>query len=475
MPLCAAAPLAHARCDKMQPMNRRRFLFSTSAMTAATMVSGGASHRPPNIVYVMLDDLGYGDFGSYGQKLIRTPNADRFANGGLRFTDCYAGSTVCAPSRCALMTGMHSGHGSVRTNAGTMPLRASDRTVASALKQAGYATGAFGKWGLGDIRTEGVPWKHGFDEFYGYLHQVHAHSYYPDFLWSNDRTDPLKGNHDGKGSDYTADLIAERTYDFVRRHRNEPFFLYACWTLPHGAYEIPGVTPYDNEPWSDLEKTYAAMVTKADSHFGRLLEVLKENGLAENTIVFLTSDNGGVDAKSRKFDRFESNGILRGAKGNLYEGGIRVPMMVHWPGVTKPKSESAVPWVFYDFYPTACEIAGAPPPRGLDGRSIVPLLRGKAFDVNRPLYWEFFPYDFKNQRYRLEAMQQAVRMGKWKAVKPSAQKPIELYDLSADPGESRSIASEHADMVAKFEAILKAQHTEPRKYEGELSLKFATK
>lgn len=457
----------------MQPMERRQFLFSSGAAAAGWMANA-AQRRPPNIVYVMLDDLGYGDFGCYGQKLIRTPNVDKFAVEGLRFTDCYAGSAVCAPSRCTLMTGMHSGHGSIRTNAGTMPLLASDRTVASALKQAGYATGAFGKWGLGDIRTDGVPWKHGFDEFYGYLHQVHAHSYYPDFLWSNDRADPLKGNHDGRGSDYSADRIAEKTIDFVRRHRGEPFFLYACWTLPHGKYEIPSVTPYENEPWSDVEKTYAAMVTRADTHFGRLLEALKEHGLAENTVVFLTSDNGGVGAKSRGFDRFESNGPLRGAKGNLYEGGIRVPMMVRWPGAVKPKSESSVPWTFYDFFPTACEIAGATAPRGLDGRSVVPLLRGKAFDAERPLYWEFFQYDFRNQRYRLDAMQQAVRSGKWKAVRPGPEKPVELYDLSSDPGETRDVAASDAKLVAKLEGVMRAQHTLPRKQQGKLSLEFAT-
>ncbi|MCC6262298.1 MAG: arylsulfatase [Bryobacterales bacterium] len=453
-------------------MNRRQFL-SSGATAAAAMATNAASRRPPNIVYVMLDDLGYADFGCYGQKLIRTPNVDRFAREGLRFTDCYAGSTVCAPSRCVLMTGMHSGHGSIRTNAGTMPLLASDRTVASALKQAGYATGAFGKWGLGDIRTDGVPWKHGFDEFYGYLHQVHAHSYYPDFLWDNDRRDLLKGNHEGQGSDYSADRIAERTFDFVRRRRNEPFFLYACWTLPHGKYEIPDVTSYEKEPWAPVEKAYAAMVTKADHQFGRLLDVLEENGLAENTVVFLTSDNGGVDANSRKFDRFQSNGTLRGAKGNLYEGGIRVPMMARWPGVTKSKSGSAAPWAFHDFYPTACEIAGAPAPSGLDGRSVVPLLRGDTLDAERPLYWEFFPFDFKNQRYRLEALQQAVRVGKWKAVRPRPDKPVELYDLSTDPGESRNAAPDHPVLVTRLEGVMRAQHTEPRKPEGPLSLDFA--
>ena len=458
----------------MQPMNRRQFLFTGSAALTASLSARSQVSRPLNIIYVMVDDLGYGDFGCYGQELIRTPHTDRLAKEGLRFTDCYAGSTVCAPSRSALLTGMHPGHCSIRTNAGTMPMLASDYTVASALKKAGYATGAFGKWGLGDIHTDGVPWKHGFDEFYGYLHQVHAHSYYPDFLWDNDRKDILKGNHDGKGSQYSADLIAERTYDFVRRHANEPFFLYACWTLPHGKYEIPSVAPYENETWSDVEKIYAAMITKVDAQFGRLMRVLEETGLAENTVVFLTSDNGGVDERSRKFDRFESNGKLRGAKGDLYEGGIRVPMIVRWPGVTKPGTESGVPSAFCDFFATACEIGGAPTPKNLDGRSIVPVLRNQFFDAERPLYWEFFPFDFKNQRYRLDVMQQAVRMGKWKGVRPKPGAPLELYDLTADPSETINLAAEQPGVVDRIELVMREQHTEPRMPEGPLSLQFAT-
>lgn len=444
-------------------------------MAGLGLRGAGATARKPNIVYVMLDDLGYGDFGCYGQKLIRTPHADRFAKEGIRFTDCYAGSTVCAPSRCALMTGRHTGHGSVRTNAGTMPLRPSDRTVTSALKQAGYATGGFGKWGLGDIGTDGVPWKHGFDQFYGYLHQVHAHSYYPEFLWDNDRQHVLNGNEGGKGSDYTADLIAERSFDFVRRHASEPFFLYAAWTLPHGRYEIPSVAPYENEPWSEVEKTYAAMTTKADAHFGRLLRLLEELGIAGNTVVFLTSDNGGVGPASRRFDRFTSNAQLRGAKGELYEGGIRVPMIVRWPGVTKPGTESSVPWAFWDFFPTACDIAGARAPEGLDGRSVTPLLRGGNFDAERPLYWEYFPFDFDKQRYVLTEMQQAARLGKWKVVRNQPGAPLELFNLEADPGETTNQAAANPTMVARMEQILRDQRREPREPDAPLSMRFATK
>jgi len=421
----------------------------------------------------MLDDLGYADFGCYGSDWIRTPRADAFAKQGVRFTDAYAGSTVCAPSRCVLMTGKHTGHSSVRSNAGTMPIRAADRTVGSALKDAGYATGAFGKWGLGDIRTDGVPWKHGFDEFYGYLHQVHAHSYYPDFIWNNDKQVKLEGNDAGKGSQHTADLIAGKTFDFIRRNQKQPFFCYACWTMPHGRYEMPNRAPYENEDWREVEKTYAAMITKADEHFGQLLDLLDELGLAENTVVFLTSDNGGVNPANTGLTRFESNGPLRGAKGNLYEGGIRVPMMVRWPGVTPAGKEHHEPWSFQDLFPTACEIAGAPAPAALDGRSVVPLLRGELMEPERPLYWEFYNFDMKTQQYRLDRMQQAVRRGKWKAIRPAPGQPLELYDLEADIGEQNNLAVAQPALAEELATWMRAQHTAPRKHEGTLSLQFS--
>lgn len=454
----------------MQAMNRRQFL---QAALAGASVACSQPVRPPNIVFVMLDDLGYADFGCYGQRLIRTPRADAFAREGVRFTDAYAGATVCAPSRCVLMTGKHTGHSSVRTNAGTMPLLATDQTVASVLQRAGYATGAFGKWGLGDIRTDGVPWKHGFDEFFGYLHQVHAHSYYPDFVWDNDRQFKLTGNQDGKGSQHTAELIADRTLDFIRRNQAQPFFCYACWTLPHGRYEMPDTAPYENEPWNEVEKTYAAMVTKADAHFGQLLDLLDELSLAENTVVFLTSDNGGVAPENSGLERFASNGPLRGAKGNLYEGGIRVPMIARWPGKTTPGAEDGSPWNFQDFFPTACEIAGAAIPDGLDGKSVLPLLRGQNFDAERALYWEFYPFDMKAQDYRLDRMQQAVRKGQWKAVRPLPDAPVELYDLSTDPGEQQNLAGQQAAIAGELVAWMEQQHTPPRKHDGVLSLQFA--
>jgi arylsulfatase A-like enzyme len=457
----------------MQAMQRRQFLFGSLAAAALSSCSSPPASRPPNIIFVMLDDLGYGDFGCYGQELIRTPHTDAFAQTGVRFTDAYAGSTVCAPARCVLMTGKHTGHSSVRTNAGTMPILPEDQTVATALKQAGYTNGAFGKWGLGDIRTTGVPWQHGFDEFFGYLHQVHAHSYYPDFLWDNDQQMKLEGNHDGKGTQHTAELIAERTFDFIRRNHEQPFFCYACWTLPHGRYEMPSVAPYENEDWSELEKIYAAMVTMADDHFGKLLALLDDLGIADNTVVFLTSDNGGVAENSRGFNRFQSNGILRGHKGNLYEGGIRVPMIARWPGHSPAGTASDEAWGFYDFFPTACDLAGIPAPEGLDGRSVTPLLRGESADPERPHYWEFYPFDMQQQDYRLDRMQQAVRRGHWKALRPAPDAPVELYRLDDDPAESKNLAAEHPQLVAELEGWMQSQHTAPRKHDGPLSLQYS--
>ncbi|MBM3957360.1 MAG: arylsulfatase, partial [Gemmatimonadetes bacterium] len=426
----------------------------------------GAASRPPNIVFVLLDDLGYGDLGCYGQEHIQTPNIDRAAAEGLRFTDCYAGGTVCAPSRSVLMTGLDTGHTPIRANAGTAPLAAGDVTVAQVLKQAGYATGGFGKWGLGDVGSTGVPGQHGFDEFFGYLHQIHAHTYYPEFLWDNERKYPLPGNRGGKREQYSADLIAERSFEFIRKHKERPFFLYACYTLPHARFEIPSVTPYESKPWTQGRKTYAAMVTRADTHVGRIMALLKELALERETLLLITSDNGAHKGEEKGFEFFRSNGILRGQKGELYEGGIRVPMIACWPGRVKAGVVSRHPWAFCDFMPTAAELAGARLPGPVDGVSVAPLLTGGRQPERELLYWEDNVFDRKTSGLRADRLGQAVRMGDWKAVRPAPGAPLELYDLRKDPGEANDMAAPNPSVVARVEKHLKTARTEPRPHTG---------
>ncbi|MGH9629489.1 MAG: arylsulfatase, partial [Bryobacteraceae bacterium] len=370
-------------------MDRRNFIGSSLAGLAGFSGLAAQNRRQPNIVFIMLDDLGSADVGCYGQKKIQTPNIDRLAREGMRFTDCYAGGAVCAPSRCVLMTGLHTGHAAVRANAGTVPLRGEDVTAAEVLKGAGYATGGFGKWGLGDAGTSGEPAKQGFDQFFGYLHQIHAHSYYPEFLWQDGRKYPLQGNREGAREQYSADLIAERALQFVRDHKDGPFFLYAAFTLPHGRFEVPSDAPYSGKHWPQGEKNYAAMVTRADRQIGAILELLEELKLRDETIVFFTSDNGGTSGGGHDVSFFNSNGRLRGQKGQLYEGGIRVPMIVRWPGKVKAGAVNETPWAFCDFLPTAAELAGAQTPRGIDGISVLPELQAKgSLPSGRVLYWE---------------------------------------------------------------------------------------
>lgn len=432
-------------------MNRRQFLAAS-----ATSVVSAQSSRKPNIVFIMLDDLGSGDLGCYGQQHIQTPHIDRLATEGMKFSAAYAGAAVCAPSRAVLMTGLHGGHAPVRANAGTIPILDQDVTVAEVLKQAGYATGGFGKWGLGDARTAGVPTKQGFDEFFGYLHQVHAHSYYPDFLWDGERKHPLQ-----KGQ-YSADVVTDRTLEFVRKHKDQPFFLYACWTLPHGKFEVPDVEPYHNKPWPEGHKTYAAMITRSDRHVGRLMSLLKELNIERDTVVFFTSDNGAHKGEQKGYEFFRSNGALRGEKGEVYEGGIRVPMLVRWPGRVKAGSASALVTSFSDMMPTFAEIAGAKAPSGIDGVSIVPELTGRKQPVREYHYWEHNIYEQKSGKLRDDRLLQAVRMGDWKAVKLGPAAPLELYNLRTDPAEAHNLAEKEPAVLKKMEAIMKSARTEPR-------------
>jgi len=331
--------------------SRREFFTATAAGAAALLACRDAAERPsgstaqpPNIVFIMADDLGYGELGCYGQSKIRTPNIDRIAAEGMRFSNAYSGCSVCAPARSVLMTGMHMGHTSVRSNPGGVPILAEDVTVAELLKERGYATGCFGKWGLGDIGTEGVPWKQGFDEFVGYLHQAHAHYFYPHYIFDNDRKLPLDGNEDGGRGTYSHDVIADRALEFIEKNKDQPFFCYVPFTIPHAEYVVPDDEIYAqyagrfeevelaenrNRPKRlirppEPHATLAAMITRMDRDVGRILQLIDELGLDENTIVFFTSDNGAAAATWT--DYFRSSGDLRGAKRDFYEGGIRVPL-----------------------------------------------------------------------------------------------------------------------------------------------------
>ena len=436
-------------------MNRRRFL-QVAGMGAAAAAMGSickaARMRKPNIIYVMVDDMGIGDLGCYGQKKIKTPNIDRLGREGMRFTNHYAGSPICGPTRCSLMTGLHTGHCTRRgnqTKAGSLkllPLRKEDYTVASMLKKAGYVTGGIGKWGLGNPGTTGVPEKHGFDYFYGYYDQVHAHSYYTDYLILNGKEVPIAENKGGKRKVYAHDLFAEATFDFIRRHKDEPFFLYLPFTIPHGKYEVPDDGPYSDEDWPQQAKNYAAMITRMDGDIGRMMKLLKEVGIDDDTIVFFTSDNGPNPPFIKAFG---SHGGFRGRKGRLYEGGIRMPMIVRQPGRIAAGTVSDYPWVFYDLMATAAELAGIDPPGKTDGISVVPTLSGKKQKVRDFFYWEFY-----------SPFHQAVRMGKWKGIRFGTKEPMELYDLSVDEFETKDIAADHQDIVKKIGSIMEREHVD---------------
>jgi len=421
----------------------------------------------PNIVFVLADDLGYGDLGCYGQKLIATPNLDRLATQGMRFTQFYAGSPVCAPSRNVLLTGQHTGHTLIRGNA-KISLRPQDVTVAEVLREAGYTTGAFGKWGVGEEHSTGTPNKKGFDSFFGYVDQTMAHNYYPSFLVRNETRVPLPNvvPHEGPYGQgvatqkvvYSDDPIETEMLAFVDRNRDHPFFLYFPSTLPHAndeakdqGMEIPSLGRYADRDWPAPEKAKAAMITRLDDDVGRLLAKLDQLGLTDNTIFIFSSDNGphaegGVDPAF-----FHSSGPLRGIKRDVYEGGIRVPLIVRWPGHVAAGGVSDHIAYFGDFMATAAAIAGVKPPDGLDSTSFLPTLLGRpAAQAPDPyLYWEF--YEGRSS--------QAVRLGDWKGVRiPMLTGEIELYDLRTDIGEQHDVAAAHPDVVARIRQIMDEAH-----------------
>ncbi|MEK6235159.1 MAG: sulfatase-like hydrolase/transferase [Planctomycetales bacterium] len=418
----------------------------------------------PNIVYNMADELGYYELSCLGNPNIQTPRIDRMAREGIRFTQALAGSSVCAPTRCCLMTGKHGGHASVRSNGGGTPLRADEETVASILKKAGYAVGGFGKWGCGGRGSTGVPEKHGFDVFLGYYDQVHAHSYYPPYIVRNSKEVPLKNNRGGSdGETYSHYVIVKEAMKFIRDNKDQPFFCYMPITPPHGIFDIPDSDPawaiYKDKPWPEQAKRYAAMVSMVDRQVGDVLDLLRELELEKNTIVFFCGDNGGNDyfrdaQHPRGFhgaNVHPQTGVeFRGTKGKLYEGGLRIPMIARWPGKIEPRQVSDLLWYFPDFLPTAAELAGTAVPSDVDGMSIVPELlgeqaAGRKQSHHKYLYWEL-------------GAQVAVRADSWKAVQPGKNRDWELYDLSRDVSEQNDLASKQPDMLAKLKAFAQEAH-----------------
>jgi arylsulfatase len=433
-----------------------------------------AEEKKPNIIFILADDLGCFELGCYGQTKIKTPNIDKLAQGGVKFTTFYAGCPVCAPSRCTLMTGKHTGHATIRNNKevqpeGQHPIRAEDVTLAELLKARGYATGAMGKWGLGMWDSSGSPLKHGFDLFIGYNCQRHAHSHYPTYIWRNDKRIELKDNDGKTGKQYTQDIFETEALAFIEANKAKPFFLYLPFTVPHVAVQVPedsldeykgklGDDPaYDGkkgyQPHPTPHAAYAAMVTRMDRSVGRIVEKVKALGLERDTLIIFTSDNGpthNVGGADSEF--FKSAGKLRGLKGSVYEGGIRVPFIASWPGTIKPGTRDGR-FYFPDVLPTLCDVAGAKVPEKLDGISLWPTLSGQGQQsLHDFLYWEFPAY----------GGQQAVIMREWKAVRQNLAKGVvktELYNLAKDESEKDDVAAKEPEMLARLEKLLKEQHT----------------
>ena len=428
-----------------------------------------APAAPTNIIYILVDDAGYGDLSCYGQKKFPTPNIDRLATEGIRFTQHYSGSTVCAPTRSVLMSGLHTGHTPVRGNkeirpVGQHPIPSATFTLAEALKEAGYATGAFGKWGLGNPGSEGAPENQGFDRFYGYNCQRNAHTYYPTWLFDNEKKITL----DGKT--YAHDPIMNEALKFIRTNAKKPFFCFMPVTIPHAAMHVPEkyaapfrkkfpqfkdkIGRYAGPAVKNPAAMFAGMMTKLDEDVGRVIKLVKELGIDDQTLIMLSSDNGPHREGGHMPDFFDSNGPLKGYKRDLYEGGIRVPLIARWPGKIKPGSVSKHISAHWDIFPTFCELAGRKVPVKLDGISFLPALLGKGEQKRHEyLYWEF--HERSGAR--------GVRFGQWKAVQRNLKKkdnpPIELYDLDNDLGETDDLAASNPAIIRKVRDFFRQAHS----------------
>lgn len=482
-----------------------RFIEASFCLFIVTLATGCTNVNPPNVIYILADDLGYGEVGIYGQTLIQTPNLDQLARDGMRFTQHYSGSPVCAPSRCTLLTGLHTGHCQVRDNfelggfadsleRGQLPLEEGTYTLGHMMQDAGYTTAVIGKWGLGGPSSSGVPNEQGFDYFYGYLDQKQAHNHYPSHLWRNARWDTLANGYFHphqrfggldpnnpaayaryKGPDYAPDLMAHEAEKFIRQNASKPFFLFFAHTVPHLALQVPDeeLTPYEGVlsesaydgsqgylPHLRPQSAYAGMITRMDTHIGRIIEVLHELGIEEETLILFSSDNGPTYTGGVDTEQFRSSGGLRGGKAGVYEGGIRVPMIVTWPGTIIPGSTTDHVSAFWDVMPTLAELTGIELTSTVNGVSFLPILRGESAPVPSMMYWEYHGHIWDGA--------QAARIGPWKGVRlgghnnPSA--PLSVYHLTTDPDESTNVADLHPLIVQDLLTVM--QSRSPSKIPG---------
>jgi arylsulfatase A-like enzyme len=440
------------------------FLILLSVFAPSREILSAA--QPPNIIFIMADDLGYGDLGSYGGTTIATPNLDRLATQGLRFTQAYSGGPVCTPARAVLMTGLHNGHTIARDNVPHYPtyLHDEDITLAEVLKEAGYRTGGIGKWSLGDAGTEGRATAQGFDSFFGYLNQDHAHYYYPEYLDDDEARLELKGNTESR-EHYSHDLLTEHALKFIRESNDTPFFFYGAYALPHFSakdedphgFTVPTTDPYTDLPWDETSKKYAAMVHMLDRDVGKIIDLVDSLGLGDNTLILFTSDNGG---HKTIHERFDTNGPLRGYKRDLTEGGIRVPFIARWPGHIPAGETSDQIIAFQDMLPTFAKLAGTTPPKDLDGISILPALKGKKLpNPHSHLYWDY-------GHCRGKQYAQAIRMGPWKGIRSmKTDNVMELYNLESDLGETTNLAKTHPDIVEKIATLMDQAVTPHPRYQ----------
>ena len=467
----------------LRRQTRRDFLRAAGAAAAAASLprrmraADAAAKARPNIIYILADDMGYGDLGCYGQKTLTTPHLDRMAAEGMRFTQHYAGSTVCAPSRCVLLTGLHTGHARIRGNNRAL-LTGDDVTVGEVLRQAGYRTGCVGKWGVGHPPPDDDPARNGFDHFYGYVNMWHAHNFYPSFIIRNGKRVALrnvqmerfKNLTNGAGVaveklDYVPDLVHAEALAFIDRNKSRPFFLYYALNMPHAnneggrvgrGMEVPDHGEYEAKTWPRAEKGFASMLRRIDTYVGEIIARVKAAGIEDNTLVIFSSDNGPHQEGGHRMEQFDSNGVLRGMKRDLYEGGVRVPMIARWPGRIKGGTVSGHVSAFQDVMPTLAQVAGAACPP-TDGLSMLATLLGRTEmqKTHKHLYWEFLE----------RGGRQAVLMGKWKGVRLNTLKkpdgPVELYDVTRDISEQTNLAARQPEIASRIAAIMKSEHVAP--------------